>query len=82
MYVLVYTCTIQKFSLHQIQIQHQNYSRYQSIRPPLTLGQGGGGLLLVVGVGEGEVCSGFSEEVSACTFLQNPLGMSSCFHQG
>ncbi len=36
-----------KFSLHQIQV------RYQSIRPPSTMGQGG--LLLCVGVGAWEV---------------------------
>jgi hypothetical protein len=41
-----------KISLHQIQVRCLNYSRYQSIRPLLTMGQGG--LLLGVGVGVGE----------------------------
>jgi hypothetical protein len=62
MYVLVFTCTIHLL-LHQIQVRYLNYSRYQSIRPPLTMGQGE--LLLGVGVGMGE------EEVRLRTsFLQ------------
>jgi hypothetical protein len=49
MYVQVHSCT-SKFSLHQILVRYLSSSRYQSIRPPLTMG-----LLQGVGVGDREV---------------------------